>query len=267
MMRKLLITGMGGFIGSHLAMILGEQPLSNYEIVSWDKQAMGDLLLKRDRDEALNLLRPHAVLHLAWSSTGTDDYHDDPLNAIWGEESSSFLQECVLRKIRFVAMGSAVDLPEDTLLNSPYSAAKQRFRLAFEVLNESGDALWLRPQYVVSLEDKRPRVVREYFDKRLESSFKIVNPELKLDFIHVADVAAAIRIAIEHGITGVAELGSGSLHSVAELVAAAEEWISNSAVTSHNCPPTISASTESTVFTKHGWRPEHTHALFANSST
>ena len=266
-MRNLLITGAGGFIGSHLGTVLAEQPISNYDIVAWDRRSMGDLLLQQNRERVLNTERPQAVLHLAWSSTDSDYYQEDPSNALWGQASSSFLSECLHRGIRFMAIGSAADLPGDPAFDSPYSTAKRRFRMAFEKVQESGEVTWLRPQYIVSFEDERPRVVRAYLQTQPEDTFTMDRPEAELDFIHVVDVASGIRVAVENGVVGVVELGSGSLHSVSELIAAAERWYSDSAVTSQHSSRPRPSFNGSAVLAQLGWRPARTQALFADTPT
>ena len=228
---------------------------------------MGDLLLQQNREKALSRVRPQAVLHLAWFSTNGDFYQEDPSNAHWGQASSSFLVECLQRGIRFMAIGSAADVQGDPAFDSPYSTAKRHFRLAFEGLRESREVTWLRPQYVVSFEDKRPRVVRAYLQRRPGSSFKLDSPDAELDFIHVADVASGIRLSIENGVTGIVDIGSGSLHSVSELITAAERWALGSAVTSPHPSRPRPSQNRSAVLAQLGWRPTRTQALFGDTST
>ena len=266
-MRRLLVTGASGFLGGHLGALLAEQPIYGYDPVAWDRRSMGDLLLQSNRERALREVRPQAVLHLAWSSTNRDDYEDDPANALWGQASSSFLIECIQRGIRFMAIGSAADLPEDPDFDSPYSSAKRCLRLTFEGLQESSQVTWLRPQYIVSFEDKRPRVVRAYLQRKPGAPFKLDSPDTKLDFVHVADVASGIRLSIENDVTGIVELGSGSLHSVSDLITAAERWTAASVVTSQQLIRPRPSLTGSALLAQLGWRPTRTQAMFADTPT
>lgn len=236
----------------------------NYDLISWDQQEMGDLLVESNRSAVMRRLRPHTVLHLAWASTKIDDYQDNPSNENWGEESSAFMRECTDRGIRFLAMGSAADQPGDQTFDSPYSAAKRRFRLTFEELNESSEVTWLRPQYVVSLEDKRPRVVRAFLEANEASKFRPENPDTVLDFIHVADVCSGIKLAIQNNLTGIVELGSGNLHSVAELITAVDRWSSPADSTSKNLTKKRYWFEGSGVLAQLGWRPSSTQELFAH---
>ena len=266
-MRTLLVTGATGFIGRHLQSAMAEWPRFDYEVVLWDRRTMGDLLSRSDRDAALRTLKPRAVLHLAWASTNSDGYQDDPLNSSWGRASSSFLRECIDEGTWFIAIGSAADDPRDHALNSHYSLSKRALRLAFDTASRSNEITLLRPQYVVSFEDQRPRVVRAYLQNRLCPTFELKQPDAVLDFIHVSDVVSGILTAINNQVLGTVELGSGYLHSVAQLVSAAEMWAVGGGGESRRFPGANPSPTKPQALLQLVWRPTHTEAMFSVAAT
>lgn len=265
-LMRLLVTGSTGFLGKHLMRLLAHYPLASYEVVSWSRETMGDVLLAAHRQAALSKLEPDAVIHLAWSSTLHPGYREDSANAMWGAASIDFMHECAGRGIRFFAIGSAADTPGDPTFNSPYSTAKRAYRLAFSDIRESCEMTWLRPQYVVSLEDQRPSVVRAYLDVRGRADLPLKHPEAELDFVHVGDVVKGIRMAVEHNVTGIVNLGSGYLHSVQELLAAVDRQLEGTTLDPATFLRPRRSSTATDVLLSLGWRPTNTQAFFADTS-
>ena len=262
---RLLITGATGFLGSHVMATLAAADWGGSTVISWDRQMMGDLRDRKSRLAELRKHRPDVVLHLAWSSTKSHAYHEDPENSSWGALSADLLHECLKMGSWYIATGSAADVPEDSGYSSPYSDAKRYLRSIIEPYALSGQATWLRPQFVVSLADQRPRVIRQYFQRPAGSDFRIKNPDAEFDFVEVRDVAQGIATTISNGITGVVDLGSGYLHSVAELVATidAVEGATPNLTTSDAVP--VKSESEMEQLLRAGWKPIHTRELFGMS--
>lgn len=227
---------------------------------------MGSLLNQSDRRAVLDALRPTAVLHLAWSGTQSDNYEQAAENREWATSSISFARECLDSGAWFLAAGSAADTAGDPSFQSPYSAAKRQFRAEAQALQTVGRFTWLRPQYVVSIEDRRPRVVRAYLDRPSGAVLELADPDVELDFIHVGDVASAIAATIENGLTGTVDLGSGSLHSVSELLAAVDRSLDGETASGASSPDRPSATRPDRLFDL-GWQPLCTRALFGSPIT
>ncbi len=263
MRSRLLITGATGLIGRHLLAVLAASTQAPGEVIPWDRVAMGSLLRASDQRAAIDVVRPTVLLHLAWSSTQTDDYDVALENYDWASSGIELARECINRGIWFIATGSAADTVGDGSFQSPYSAAKRQFRSEVQALSARGRTTWLRPQYVVSIEDRRPRVVRAYLDRGPGSGFKLLDPDRRVDFIHVDDVASGIALAIEHGLTGTVDLGSGTLHSARELLAALDRFTSPEASRGSSRTPSASLTRPDRLLDL-GWQPVRTQALFGD---
>jgi len=266
--QRILVTGATGFIGKHVTALMDQQSEKDLDFTAWDRLSMGDLLQDSNRQFELEKLAPHVVLHLAWSTTANDRYDEGSAHAVWTEESLKFMNECLRRKIWFVATGSAVDAKDDKTNATPYARAKRELRSVVEASQDLGNVTLLRPQYIVSIEDERPRVVREYLRSKSKETFELSNPSVELDFIHVSDVASGIKVVIDNGATGTVDIGSGSLHKVSELISAVEISRSGRAIDTDpikRSPRTSTARAE--ALRGLGWTPIHTHKLFGEVAT
>jgi nucleoside-diphosphate-sugar epimerase len=262
---RVLITGATGFLGNHVLAVLSKAALGEFTVVSWDRGKMGDLRNRERRRAALRKHRPDVVLHLAWSSTEHNKYQEDPENPSWGVLGINLLHECLELGCWYIATGSAADIAGDPNYSSRYSDAKRHLRSVVEPYALSGQATWLRPQVVVSLADRRPRLVRHYLQRWPDSDFQIKNPDAKYDFVEVRDVAQGIAATIRNGLTGVVDLGSGYLHSVAQLVAAIDlgEGAQPNLTTTVVAP--IKSECVMDRLLRTGWEPMHTRELFSMS--
>ena len=263
---RVLITGATGFLGRHVMATLGEADSDELTVVSWNRQKMGDLRNREQRIAELRKHRPDVVLHLAWSSTEHNNYQEDPENSSWGELGIDLLHECLALGFWYIATGSAADISGDPNYSSPYSEAKRHLRSIVEPYALSGQATWLRPQVVVSLADQRPRVVRQYLQRPPGSDFQINSPEAEFDFVEVRDVAQGIAATIRNGLTGVVDLGSGYLHSVAQLVTAVDS--AEDAKPNLRCLIATQGKSECRMepLLCIGWEPTHTRKLFRETT-
>lgn len=226
---RVLITGASGFVGRHLLPILQSGLNQEYSnLTCWSRVVHGDVLSYDDRVRTLNQTEPDVVIHLAWIKTGTLTYEGDPSNPRWAHATVEFAREVVSRGSRFLGLGSMIE--DDPLMDSPYAIAK---RQAGEEVLAAGrpDALtvWMRPSWIFDFVEPRPRVVQEAAESALAGvPFKPRNPQTRRDFIHVDDVARAIRRTLNSDSTGRVDIRSGHLTSVAALLSAYGSWRSGS---------------------------------------
>ena len=118
----------------------------------------------------------------------------------------------------FVGTGTVID---DQTVGDPYVAAKSALRRDLAAAIDAGKVTWLRPHYVFDPAEPSPAVLRDAVaarDAGRPSSSR--RPRLTHDFVHAADVGRAVVATVEHGLTGLVDVGSGRLRTVQALVEA-----------------------------------------------
>jgi nucleoside-diphosphate-sugar epimerase len=259
MRRKLLVTGGGGFIGSHVVNLLKNS--NSIDLIVWDREKMGDFLQKGDRRRTLNLVQPDMVLHLAWCTASGNDSKMTVAHDIWSHATLQFIDECLNENIWFINAGSPCENNGHYLRNSPYGEAKSQIRdfLIKEMIANS--ITQLEMQYVFSLDDKRPSVLKHFIESKDFIMFKLSDPGKKLDFIAVEDIAAGVRTIIENNIFGPIYLGSGKLRSVEQFI-----YSANKILNLKNMPEKIFQCSDSVLQPKElisvGWAAEYTSNFF-----
>lgn len=220
--RRILITGADGFVGRQVlrAMVTaGSSP--SWAIVPWDRMADGDLLDPDAARGAVARHQPDAFLHLAWLQTGVAGYERDPANQEWAEAALQVIEVCAATGTWFLGTGTGLETDVGAEA-TPYLEAKQRIRRRLETSPSTLAWTWLRPRWIVSRSERRPRVLRAALEAADRGEvFAPSNPGVCLDFIDVHDVATAIVRVLEADLRGVQDIGSGRLRTVASLLRAA----------------------------------------------
>lgn len=258
---KLLITGSNGFIGKFVLAELGSKVKHEFEVITWDVSEMGSFLTKNSRNRVLNRVKPDRVLHLAWADTSAVDYDLDPLHSVWASESIEFMKECERHQIWFVGVGSAIDDQISGRIGSSYINSKIQLRREFEKYTSSELRTFVRPQYVISVDRTRPRVLALLTSEEGVNVNRIREPEKKLDFIDVRDLASGIVQVLRQKVAGTVELGSGRFHTISELIEAVKKERSGTLELLHDKKCSKSPFAPLQILNQN-WEPQHTFKLF-----
>ncbi len=208
-----LITGASGLIGRH---VLEQWDVDGLRAQAVDR-AEQDLLLPGVAAALVGRVRPGLVIHLAWSASGTPGYRDAADNERWVEATLALARACGDAGAALIATGTSLDrtvAPADA-----YAASKVRLWRELAPAVAAGELAWVRPYYVIDPARRRPALVDHALAAR-EAGRPVVlrTPESEHDFIHAADVASAIIVAVRAGLRGELAVGSGRLRRVRELV-------------------------------------------------
>ncbi len=247
-MARVLITGASGLIGRRVVEALDAaegievMPVGSADI---DLRATGSW------DRLLADRHPDAVVHLAWSASGTPGYREHPDNARWAASTIAAASAAAERGIRFVATGTSVD---DAPAADLYSRSKADVRAALADRIEAGQIAWLRPYYVFDEREPSPAVLRAALAARSAGQpVGLSSPDARHDFVHARDVGTAVLAVVAHGLAGAIDIGSGEVATVAQLVEAHRcAWVAQGVPSSAAASETAA---DVAVLRAAGWAP------------
>ena len=259
---RVLVTGASGFLGRAFVGELStcQSLRESYEWFFWDRINHGSLLDRQCLDHWFKVFQPTMVLHLAWNGTSDSSYENDQLNRVWQEVSLHLAEMTLNSESHFIGVGTGLE----TNMNAPvteYLGAKRAVRHSLESAIASDRVTWIRPTWVYSRRDLRPRVLRHFVGARTRgSSFIVREPDTRLDFVDVRDVATAILAILRFRILGDVDVGSGLLMQVGlflQLITRGDYQFTGSGESSPQTSPAITSRPLHEV----GWRPSRSLEL------
>ncbi len=252
-----LITGATGLIGR--AVLKGWTD-AELEPVPLDRST-DDLLVPGTASAVIRRLRPQVVVHLAWVASGTPGYRSSADNAGWLAATLELTQACAKHNALLLATGTPLDRePADT---DAYSAAKSALWQALSSQVAAGNVGWLRPFYVIDPARRRPALVDQALAAHEAGQpITLLTPDSRHDFVHVEDVATAVRTAAGHRLAGEIEIGSGRLRAVHELVEALGVTWQAGDPPPDSSPPHAHEAANVARLVDLGWSPITTEELF-----
>lgn len=260
---KLLVTGATGLLGSHL-LSLFESSDSQWEIVAWNRARHGNLLQQGAAALALKRERPDFVMHLAWNPTGTSSYDVDENNRLWVEASLDLARSCVDQGVQFFGTGTCLEY-SDSAAATPYLTSKRELFSRLVKLLGIDNFAWIRPFWIVSIADRRPRLVADALAAQDDGhEFVARHPEHQRDFIEISDVATALKMLLVNASMGVCDVGSGTSRTVEELL---NRVLSASSTINEDLSPNAVGSgdvADVRQLVAYGWAPEATSRLFGH---
>jgi nucleoside-diphosphate-sugar epimerase len=238
-MKKILITGAGGFIGRHCLPLLLKD---GYEVhaaeistnhlacagVNWHQV---DLLGTKNIDELFSSIRPTHLLHLAWY-TEHKTYWTSLKNHDWVSASLALIKS--FRNYggkRAVFAGTCAEYDwgagicsEDTTPLIPitlYGNCKNDLRKELEDFsNEEGlSSAWARIFFAYGPAEHPHRLVSSVIASLLEERPVFCSAgKQKRDFLYVEDIASAFVSILESHFEGAINIGSGIAISIEEVI-------------------------------------------------
>lgn len=253
-MKKILITGAGGFVGTHLIHALKAQGdveifaavyLSTSdirELLPVDHIISGDLTDFAFAEKLVGVSRPDVVYHLAALSV----VHSSASQAVAVMNGNTNISYNILEAVRlgaprarFIAIssGNVYGSVQDTThavnetiplrpLN-PYAVSKvTQEMLALEYyLAYNLDVVIIRPFNHTGVGQTTdfviPRLAKQFADIENGASpvVEVGNLDTIRDFTDVGDMVKAYVLAAEHGVSGeIYNIGSGTGHTIAEIL-------------------------------------------------
>jgi nucleoside-diphosphate-sugar epimerase len=238
-MKKVLVTGATGFVGSKALPILAERFDEVHAVSrSVEGDAAGvrwrraDLLDEKESAALIETVRPTHLLHLAWFvEPGTFWTSDE--NSRWVEASIALARkfaECGGQ--RLVAAGTCAEYDwtaggvcserrTPLVPSSPYGTAKHALHAELErIAGRSGLAVgWGRIFFLFGPGENPDRLVASVIRRLLRGERAPTTEGSQVrDFLHVQDVADAFVSLLDSDVTGAVNIGSGRPVSVREVV-------------------------------------------------
>lgn len=252
MTKKILLTGAGGFIGSHTAEILTER---RYKVLAVDNFSTGrmenlknfrgmisplDITDRKNLESEFNGFRPDIVVHLAAQSAITTAWNDPDKDAdvnIHGTLNLlSLAKKYGVEKFVFASTSAvygkgnrywASTEKDRTEPNTPYGvsklAAEHYIRMMFpnHVIFRYANVYGPRQRPI-----GENQVVARAFDHFIHGAdFAVVgNGNQKRDFVYVGDVAYANLFAVMDNAIGTFNVASGRSYSVNDVLYELEDY-------------------------------------------
>jgi UDP-glucose 4-epimerase len=254
---RVLVTGGAGFIGSHVvrALLRGGHAVEAVDNLSTGKREnlpaeaalhVADIGDRAALAEAFARARPEAVVHLAAQASVKvsmdDPARDVQANVMGGLEVLEAARRTGARRLLFASSGGAVygEVPEGRRAEegwparpkSVYAASKGAFELYLEVYRQefgiSSAALRFANVYGPRQDPHGEAGVVAIFARRLLAGEEVTifarrragDDGCVRDYVYVEDVASACALALERGLEGTYNVGTGEGRTTREVLEA-----------------------------------------------
>ena len=233
-MKKVLITGASGQVGSRLLKYLPSSEFDIYAITSNSSKMESKLPIKRifldlledDVDPIMQEIRPEMLIHLAWE-TSPITFWDSLSNEKWLEASKSLVKSFQKHGgSKVIISGTCAEYDwrgskalaeiDAEIPQSIYGKAK--LELLNFLRNQYMPFLWTRTFFQFGDEEPPGRLVSSAIDAISSGNeFLIRKPDDIRDYIYINDVAQIIALLVIKGEEGVFNVGSGKGITMREL--------------------------------------------------
>ncbi len=255
MVRRLLLTGAGGFIGGHLSALLSAQ---GFEVHAVGRQQV-DLLDAGATDALVGEIGASHLLHLAWY-TEHGRFWEAPENRDWADATLRLARSFLAAGgERLVAAGTCAEYEPSTLYGTTKDATRRRLQ-AFAA--ETGlSYAWGRVFFPYGPGERPQRVVAAAARAAVTGEpLACTSGKQIRDFLYVEDVAAAFAALVASDATGSFDIGSGEGVPLRDVLLALEQLAGRQnvvrlgALPDRDEPASIVANTRR-LRDEVGWRP------------
>jgi len=237
-MVNVLITGSAGFTGKYLLETLAKNP--EYNVLGLDiipdenpHSQVCDIRNYRELEKAALNHKPQVIAHLAAQAyiprSFSDPIEDAEVNII-GTINAVRLAKRFEAKLIYLSSAAVYGRPQTLPISeehstkpiSPYGLSKLTGEEYIRLLLPPGRYVIFRPSSIYGIQKgKRHGPVNSLVYSIVRRGFCEVtgSGEQTRDFIHVSDVARAVKLAINGKLSGVYNLGTGVEHSINQLIA------------------------------------------------
>jgi len=242
-MKKILVTGATGFIGSHCLQLLLERDYEIHAVFSKNKENKNntlnlnwhkaDLLDLNEVRDLMARIQPNYLLHLAWYckpgkwvTSGIND------NLLWVQSSLEMLR--LFHKYegtRVVMTGSCNEYDWNhgycsefitpKLPNTFYGTCKHSLQILFDRYSSEVDlsSAWARLFFIFGPHEDPSRLIASVILSILRGEPALCSHGKQIrDYLYVKDVADAVITLLESDVTGPVNIASGHPVALKEII-------------------------------------------------
>jgi nucleoside-diphosphate-sugar epimerase len=283
---KVLLTGITGFIGSHVARQLVETDDEIYglaregsnhwrieDIEASLKLVQADLADDKALEGVLTSLKPDVILHMAWfAEPGVYIHSMQNVDMLTGSLRLAALAARSGCKY-FMGIGTCFEydlsygyLSESTPVKpqSIYAGSKLAFKFILDQIGRTTgiETAWVRLFYQYGAYEDKRRVVPAVITSLLSNQTqKLTAGEQIRDYLHVEDVASAIAAIFHKRVTGEVNIGSDKPVSIRDLtlkigaLLGRTELLDYGAIPYNPDDPMYICANNRRLIEKTGWKP------------
>jgi nucleoside-diphosphate-sugar epimerase len=284
-MKKVLVTGAGGFIGRHTLPLLVERGLEVHatylnkipvglEHYNWHR---ANLLESGNVEKLINSISPEYLLHLSWETTHGKFWSAD-VNYLWTKASLELVNHFIHNNgKRIVAAGTCAeyDLKNGEYLEekrspltpeSVYGQCKLSFYNELKTITAAKKVsyAWGRIFYLYGPNEKAERLIPFVIKSLLSGEeTKTTHGNQLRDYLYVEDVADAFVQILDSELTGAVNVSSGvsvKLGDITTMIAnklGKENLLKTGAIQADLSEPESIVGSASRLMNELYWRPKY----------
>jgi nucleoside-diphosphate-sugar epimerase len=230
-MKRYLVLGASGFIGSHLIPVLKQEFDEGDELIEWTRPFHPSLLAPSSL-ESITEIDPSHILHLAWGNIGTDyDLHSDS-HRDWSVFTKSLIEQCIASGRKIWVLGTGLE--DDIREGAETIYGEEKLKLKNYVLNLDSDfCSWISMPYVFSVFHRKPSILSDFLSQH--SEFELRFPEISVDYLEVQDCAHQIARIVLREQSRLSKVSSRNTVTNSDFISRVTLFVQNNSELSCSC--------------------------------